>query len=70
MYIGLKHFKSIFPLLYTRIKITHALNKNLFNIYLIPTTVLRAEDIEIKQAIALSRLTIYWVGPDNKINVV
>ena len=48
----------------------HALNRYLLSIYLTPVTVLRTGGKEIKQALALLELRIYWVGADKKINIL
>lgn len=48
----------------------HVLNTNLVSIYLIPATVQRAREIEIKQVFALLELTIYWVEADDTINML
>lgn len=37
---------------------------------IIPATVTKGGDTEIKQALALSEFTIYWDGADNKINIL
>lgn len=65
---------SIFPLLYSRFNkgpdIYACSQQKSFEHLIIPATIVKSGAREIKQALALSELTIYWVGADNKISTL
>lgn len=63
---------STLPLLYCRFSkgpdVYACMQQKSIERLIIPATVVKAGDVEIKLVLALSELTIYWFGADNKVN--